>query len=165
VDVILQDYPVVLECAERYHDYAGFLYMGRSANLASALEGALKIKEIAYIHAEGYAAGEMKHGPIAMIDPTMATVAVAVQGKTYDKVLSNIQEIKARDGEVIAIAYQHDDQIEKFADKVIRIPETDELLSPILAAIPLQLLAYHVAKHRGHEIDQPRNLAKSVTVE
>lgn len=164
-DIILGDHPEVLVCAEKYHQHSGFLYMGRGPNLASALEGALKIKEIAYIHAEGYAAGEMKHGPIAMIDPGVATVAIAVQGKTYDKVLSNILEVKARSGDVIAIAYEHDEQIAKYADHVIRIPATHELLSPILAAIPLQLLAYHTAKIRGLEIDQPRNLAKSVTVE
>ncbi|MDO8589187.1 MAG: glutamine--fructose-6-phosphate transaminase (isomerizing) [Armatimonadota bacterium] len=165
VEVILGDHPEALRCAEKYCNHNGFLYMGRGPNLASALEGALKIKEIAYIHAEGYAAGEMKHGPIAMIDPGVATVAVAVEGRTYDKVLSNILEVKARQGDVIAIAYEHDDQIGKYADHVIRVPRTNELLSPILAAIPLQLLAYHVAKNRGHEIDQPRNLAKSVTVE
>jgi glucosamine--fructose-6-phosphate aminotransferase (isomerizing) len=164
-DLFLAEHEELIACAERYHDFAGFLYMGRGPNLASALEGALKIKEIAYIHAEGYAAGEMKHGPIAMIDPTMATVAVATKGRTYDKVLSNIQEVKARLGEVIAIAGWHDGEIEKYADRVIRVPETDELLSPIINAVPLQLLAYYVAKCRGHDIDQPRNLAKSVTVE
>ncbi|MDO8683811.1 MAG: glutamine--fructose-6-phosphate transaminase (isomerizing) [Armatimonadota bacterium] len=164
-DVILGDHPEVLACAEKYYNHNGFLYMGRGPNLASALEGALKIKEISYIHAEGYAAGEMKHGPIAMIDPSVATVAVAPQGKTYDKIISNILEVKARQGDVIAIAYEHDDQIQKYADHVIRIPATHELMSPILAAIPLQLLAYYVAKNRGLEIDQPRNLAKSVTVE
>ncbi|MEN6521956.1 MAG: glutamine--fructose-6-phosphate transaminase (isomerizing) [Armatimonadota bacterium] len=164
-DHYLSDIGNIVDIAERYHNYAGFLYMGRGFNLASALEGALKIKEIAYIHAEGYAAGEMKHGPIAMIDPSMATVAIATPGKTYDKVLSNIQEVKARAGEIIAIAGKHDTEIEKFADYVIRVPETDEVFSPILNAIPLQLLAYYVAKFRGHDIDQPRNLAKSVTVE
>ena len=164
-DLFLAEHEELIACAERYHDFAGFLYMGRGPNLASALEGALKIKEIAYIHAEGYAAGEMKHGPIAMIDPTMATVAVATKARTYDKVLSNIQEVKARLGEVIAIAGWHDGEIEKYADRVIRVPETDELLSPIINAVPLQLLAYYVAKCRGHDIDQPRNLAKSVTVE
>lgn len=164
-DLYLSDADNIVEIAERYHNYAGFLYMGRGFNLASALEGALKIKEIAYIHAEGYAAGEMKHGPIAMIDPSMATVAIATLGKTYDKVLSNIQEVKARSGEIIAIAGKRDMEIGKYADRVIRVPETDEIFSPILNAIPLQLLAYHVARLRGHEIDQPRNLAKSVTVE
>lgn len=165
-DLFLEDTPVqVEECAAKYHDYAGFLYIGRGPNLASALEGALKIKEIAYIHAEGYAAGELKHGPIAMVDPRMVTVAFATRGKTYDKVISNIQEVRARSGEIIAIANQGDEEINKYADFVIRVPETEELFSPILNAIPLQLLAYHVAKLKGHEIDQPRNLAKSVTVE
>ncbi|MEN6372903.1 MAG: glutamine--fructose-6-phosphate transaminase (isomerizing) [Armatimonadota bacterium] len=164
-DHYLSDIGNIVDIAEHYHNYAGFLYMGRGFNLASALEGALKIKEIAYIHAEGYAAGEMKHGPIAMIDPSMATVAVATPGRTYDKVLSNIQEVKARAGEIIAIAGKRDTEIDKFADYVIRVPETDEVFSPILNAIPLQLLAYYVAKFRGHDIDQPRNLAKSVTVE
>jgi glutamine---fructose-6-phosphate transaminase (isomerizing) len=164
-DLALSDNTEVVDCADQYHDYAGFLYMGRGPNLASALEGALKIKEIAYIHAEGYAAGEMKHGPIAMIDPSIVTIALALKGRTYDKILSNIKEVKARDGAVIAIAFQHDDAIASYADRVIRLPETEELLSPILAAIPLQLLAYYTALRRGHDIDQPRNLAKSVTVE
>jgi len=164
-DLFLSEYQDIIGCADRYHNFAGFLYMGRGPNLASALEGALKIKEIAYIHAEGYAAGEMKHGPIAMIDPSMATVAIATKGRTYEKVLSNMQEVKARLGEIIAIASTHDTEIHSLADKVIHVPETEEMLSPILNALPLQLLAYYVAKFRGHEIDQPRNLAKSVTVE
>jgi len=164
-EVILGDQQVIIECARRYRAQAGFLYIGRGPNLASALEGALKIKEIAYVHAEGYAAGEMKHGPIAMIDPSVATVAMAVPSRTYEKILGNIQEVKARDGDVIAIAGQRDTEIAKYADRIIHIPETDELLSPILVAIPLQLLAYHVARFKNQEIDQPRNLAKSVTVE
>ncbi len=165
VEVILGDQSKIIECARRYRAQAGFLYMGRGPNLASALEGALKIKEIAYIHAEGYAAGEMKHGPIAMIDPSVATVAMAVPSKTYEKILGNIQEVKARDGDVIAIAGHRDTEIEKYAHHIVRVPETDELLSPVLVAIPLQLLAYHTARFRNLEIDQPRNLAKSVTVE
>jgi len=165
VDLILAKHQQIADIADWYYNYDGFLYIGRGPNLASALEGALKIKEIAYIHAEGYAAGEMKHGPIAMIDPRMATVAVAVHGRTYEKMLSNIKEIKARDGEVIAIAFQHDETISGLVDRVIGIPQTEELFSPVLAAIPLQLLAYHVALRRGQDIDQPRNLAKSVTVE
>jgi len=164
-EAILNDYSAVISAAERYYCFNGFLYMARGINLASALEGALKVKEISYMHAEGYAAGEMKHGPIAMIDPTFATIAVAVQSKTYDKILSNIREVKARAGEVIAIANQHDTIIEDYADRVIRIPATDEIFSPVLVAIPLQLMAYFVAKNRGPSIDQPRNLAKTVTVE
>ena len=162
---ILNDYSDVTSAADRYYCFNGFLYMARGINLASALEGALKIKEISYMHAEGYAAGEMKHGPIAMIDPTFGTIAVAVQSKTYDKMLSNIREVKARSGEVIAIANPHDTVIDQYADKVIRIPETEELFSPVLVAIPLQLMAYCVARNRGPAIDQPRNLAKTVTVE
>ena len=164
-EIILDDYSAVTSAADRYYCYNGFLYMARGINLASALEGALKIKEISYMHAEGYAAGEMKHGPIAMIDPTFGTIAVAVKSKTYDKMLSNIREVKARSGEVIAIANPHDTTIDQYADKVIRIPETDEMFSPVLVAIPLQLMAYCVARNRGPSIDQPRNLAKTVTVE
>ena len=162
---ILQDYSEVVSAAERYYCFNGFLFMARGINLASALEGALKVKEISYMHAEGYAAGEMKHGPIAMIDPTFATIAVAVKSKAYDKMLGNIREINARCGEVVAIAGVHDAVIADYADRVIRIPETEELFSPVLVAIPLQLLAYYVAKSRGPSIDQPRNLAKTVTVE
>ena len=162
---ILLDYRDIIEAAERYYCFNGFLFMARGINLASSLEGALKVKEISYMHAEGYAAGEMKHGPIAMIDPTFATIAVAVKSKTYDKMLGNIREIKARQGEVVAVAGMHDTVIDDYADRVIRIPETEELFSPVLVAIPLQLLAYYVAKSRGPSIDQPRNLAKTVTVE
>lgn len=162
---ILEDYKDIIAAAERYYCFNGFLFMARGINLASSLEGALKVKEISYMHAEGYAAGEMKHGPIAMIDPTFATIAVAVKSKTYDKMLGNIREIKARQGEVVAIASRDDTVIDDYADRVIRIPETEELFSPVLVAIPLQLLAYFVAKSRGPSIDQPRNLAKTVTVE
>jgi len=164
-ELILNDYQDIIDIASRYYCFNGFLYMARGINLASALEGALKIKEISYMHAEGYAAGEMKHGPIAMIDPTFATIAVAVASKTYDKMLSNIREVKARSGEVIAIANTHDTVIEEYVDRVIRIPETEELFSPVLVALPMQLIAYYVAYSRRPSIDQPRNLAKTVTVE
>ena len=164
-ELVLNDYQEVVRAAQRYYCFNGFLYMARGINLASALEGALKIKEVSYVHAEGYAAGEMKHGPIAMIDPTYATIAVAVQSKTYDKLLGNIREVKARSGEVIAIANTHDTTIDEYADRVIRIPLTEEVFSPVLVAIPLQLMAYFVAHNRGPAIDQPRNLAKTVTVE
>ncbi|MFQ3549855.1 MAG: glutamine--fructose-6-phosphate transaminase (isomerizing) [Armatimonadota bacterium] len=164
-ELILNDYNAVISAAERYYCYNGFLYMGRGINLASALEGALKIKEISYMHAEGYAAGEMKHGPIAMIDPTFATIAISVQSSVYDKMLSNIREVKARSGEVIAIANTGDEVIKDYCDRVVYIPKTEELFSPVLVAIPLQLMAYFVAKSRGPAIDQPRNLAKTVTVE
>ena len=130
-----------------------------------ALEGALKLKEISYIHAEGYPAAEMKHGPIALIDSDMPVVVIATHNFMYEKVLSNIQEIKARQGRVIAIVSNGDETISKIADEVIELPETLECLEPLLATIPLQLLAYHVAVCKGKDVDQPRNLAKSVTVE
>ncbi len=164
-EAILNDPSPVIAAAQRYYCFNGFLYMGRGINLASALEGALKIKEISYMHAEGYAAGEMKHGPIALIDPTFATIAIAVQSRTYDKMLGNIREVKARSGEVLAIANARDAGINDYADLVICVPETNELFSPVLVAIPLQLMAYYVAAARCPSIDQPRNLAKTVTVE
>ncbi|MCE5200302.1 MAG: glutamine--fructose-6-phosphate transaminase (isomerizing) [Armatimonadota bacterium] len=164
-ELILNDVTAIESAAARYYCFNGFLYMARGANLASALEGALKVKEISYMHAEGYAAGEMKHGPIAMIDPTFATITVAVKSKTYDKILSNIREVKARSGDVIAIANPGDTTISDYADRVITVPETEEIFSPVLVAVPLQLMAYFVAYNRGPAIDQPRNLAKTVTVE
>jgi len=164
-DEILAGYRDLLAVAQRYCAFNGFLLMARGINLASALEGALKIKEISYMHAEGFAAGEMKHGPIAMIDPCFVTIAVTPRSLTYDKMLGNIREVKARSGEVVAIANYGDHVIDDYADFVLRIPETEEIWSPVLAAIPLQLLAYHIAKYRAPGIDQPRNLAKTVTVE
>lgn len=146
--------------------YAGnFLYLGRGYNYPVALEGALKLKEISYIHAEGYPAAEMKHGPIALIDSDMPVVVIAPRDEMYQKVLSNIQEIKARKGKVIALVSKGDDTISKIADEVIEIPQTLECLEPLVASIPLQLLAYHIAVCKGKNVDQPRNLAKSVTVE
>jgi glucosamine--fructose-6-phosphate aminotransferase (isomerizing) len=133
--------------------------------VAVALEGALKLKEISYIHAEAYAAGEMKHGPIALITPDVPVVVVATQGRTYEKVVSNIQEVRARGAQVIAIATHGDDEIRRHAEHVLYIPEVSEALSAIPATVPMQLLAYHIAKLRGCNVDQPRNLAKSVTVE
>ena len=130
-----------------------------------ALEGALKLKEISYIHAEGYPAAEMKHGPIALVDENMPVVFIAPKDATYDKIVSNIEEIKARKGKVIAIATTNDDQIDNLADYSIKIPTTRSILMPILTVIPLQLLAYHIAMKKGLNVDQPRNLAKSVTVE
>ncbi len=130
-----------------------------------ALEGALKLKEISYIHAEGYPAAEMKHGPIALIDENMPVVVVATNKGTYDKVVSNIQEIRARKGVIIAIVTKGDTEVKRLADYIIEIPETEEMLVPLLATIPLQLLAYHIAVKRGCAVDMPRNLAKSVTVE
>ncbi|MEO8595075.1 MAG: glutamine--fructose-6-phosphate transaminase (isomerizing) [Candidatus Solibacter sp.] len=154
------------------HRVTDFLFLGRGVHFPIALEGALKLKEISYIHAEGYPAGEMKHGPNALIDEKLPVVILATHNASnpescllYDKTVSNIQEVKARDGIVIAIVTQGDDKVRKMADHVIEIPETSELLTPILAIVPLQLLAYHIAVRRGCDVDQPRNLAKSVTVE
>ena len=148
-----------------YQDAANFLYLGRGFNFPVALEGALKLKEISYIHAEGYPAAEMKHGPIALIDEHMPVVVIATKKGHYEKVLSNIQEIKSRKGKIIAIVNEGDVDVKGIADHVIEIPETLELLSPLLTTIPLQLLSYHIAVMRGCNVDQPRNLAKSVTVE
>lgn len=151
--------------AEEFQSASNFLYLGRGLNFPVALEGALKLKEISYIHAEGYPAAEMKHGPIALIDEAMPVVFIATKDSIYDKVLNNIEEVKARNGRVIAIATEGDSLIEKHADRVIYVPPTIELLNPLVTIIPLQLLAYHIAVFRGCDVDQPRNLAKSVTVE
>ena len=151
--------------AHRYHKRTNFLYLGRGINYPTAMEGALKLKEISYIHAEGYPGGEMKHGPIALIDENMPVVVVAVRDRVYDKILNNIEQVKARDGIVIAIATEGDDIIAEKADEVIYTPWLSDLLSPVLTVIPMQLLAYHIAVRRGCDVDQPRNLAKSVTVE
>ena len=153
------------EMAERYHGFFNFLYLGRGINYPIAREGALKLKEISYIHAEGYPAGEMKHGPIALIDENMPVICIAVRDAIYEKMLSNIEQVRARGGHVIAIASEGDELIRDKADYVIEVPETLPLLAPVLASIPMQLLAYHVAVRRGADVDQPRNLAKSVTVE
>jgi glucosamine--fructose-6-phosphate aminotransferase (isomerizing) len=153
------------EIAERYASAAGFMYIGRSFGYPAALEGALKIKEISYLHAEGYAAGELKHGPISLLDPDVPLVAVATRSAVYEKLISNLMEGKARDARVLAIATEGDDQIGRLATDVCWVPDTLEPLSTILAVIPLQLFAYYVAVKRGRDVDQPRNLAKSVTVE
>ena len=142
-----------------------FLYLGRGFSYPVAMEGALKLKEISYIHAEGYPAAEMKHGPIALIDSDMPVVVIATHNAMYEKVLSNIQEIKARQGKVIALVSGGDDTVSKIADEVLEIPDTLDCLEPLIATIPLQLLAYHIAVCKGKNVDQPRNLAKSVTVE
>ncbi|MCG8364732.1 MAG: SIS domain-containing protein, partial [Pseudanabaenales cyanobacterium] len=142
-----------------------FIFVGRGINYPIALEGALKLKEISYIHAEGYPAGEMKHGPIALLDAKVPVVAIAMPGAVYEKVLSNAQEAKARDAQLIGVVPMNDPEAEHTFDSLLPVPAVDELLSPILAVIPLQLLAYHIAARRGLDVDQPRNLAKSVTVE
>ena len=165
VEQILKKDADIKAIAEKYYRKNNFLYLGRGFNFPVALEGALKLKEISYIHAEGYPAAEMKHGPIALIDDNMPVVVIALRDKVHDKVLSNIAEIKARKGKIIAVATEGDEEIADKVDHVIPIPHTLELLTPILSVIPLQLLAYHVAVMRGCNVDQPRNLAKSVTVE
>ena len=156
---------IVEEIAEKYKDVRNFLYLGRGYNFPVAMEGALKLKEISYIHAEGYPAAEMKHGPIALIDEKMPVVVIATNKGTYEKVVSNIQEVKARAGKIISVVTEGDTTVKDLSDYVMDIPETEEFLVPLLATIPLQLLAYHIAVMRGCNVDQPRNLAKSVTVE
>ncbi|MCB0122800.1 MAG: glutamine--fructose-6-phosphate transaminase (isomerizing), partial [Caldilineaceae bacterium] len=151
--------------AADFAGYHNFLYLGRGINYAIAREGALKLKEISYIHAEGYPAGEMKHGPIALIDESMPTVVIAPRDSVYDKMVSQVEQVKARNGLVLAVAHAEDDYIREKADVVLPIPVIHELLTPILAVMPLQILAYEIAVHRGADVDQPRNLAKSVTVE
>lgn len=153
------------EIAYSYKDSRNALYLGRGVSFPVALEGALKLKEISYIHAEGYPAAEMKHGPIALIDEEMPVFVIATKGANYEKVVSNIQEVKARKGKITAVVTSGDKEVKSMADYVIEIPETDEFLVPLIAAIPLQLLSYHIAVMRGCNVDQPRNLAKSVTVE
>ena len=165
VEKALEFNPLIEIIAESYKDATNFLYLGRGYNFPVALEGALKLKEISYIHAEGYPAAEMKHGPIALIDEHMPVVVIATKKGHYEKVVSNIQEIKSRKGKIIAIVTEGDVQVRELADHVIEVPESSESLSPLLTTIPLQLLSYHIAVMRGCNVDQPRNLAKSVTVE
>jgi glucosamine--fructose-6-phosphate aminotransferase (isomerizing) len=151
--------------AQKFFHATDFLFLGRGIMYPIALEGALKLKEISYIHAEGYAAGEMKHGPIALIDEDMPVVVIANKSAVYDKVVSNLEQVRSRDGTVIAVASESDEEIAEKATEVIRIPDLGEYLTSVIATIPLQLLAYHVAVLKGTDVDQPRNLAKSVTVE
>ena len=162
---ILEMAPAIKELAEEYKDHPNFLYLGRGYNFPAALEGALKLKEISYIHAEGYPAAEMKHGPIALIDENMPVVVIAPRDGVYEKVKSNIEEVRARGGRVVAVITEGDTELLHFADHVVQIPRTHDSLTPILATIPLQLLAYYIAVLRDCDVDQPRNLAKSVTVE
>jgi glucosamine--fructose-6-phosphate aminotransferase (isomerizing) len=165
VKQVLETNDHILRIAEEYKDAKNALYLGRGSSFPVALEGALKLKEISYIHAEGYPAAEMKHGPIALIDEEMPVFVIATKGNSYEKVVSNIQEVKARKGKIIAIVTEGDISVKEMADHVIEIPETNEYLVPLLATVPLQLLSYHIAVMRGCNVDQPRNLAKSVTVE
>ncbi|HRD07448.1 MAG TPA: glutamine--fructose-6-phosphate transaminase (isomerizing) [Saprospiraceae bacterium] len=165
VEEVLNNKDKIKSIAEKIKDVSNALYLGRGINFPVALEGALKLKEISYIHAEGYPAAEMKHGPIALIDTNMPVFVIATNMSAHEKIVSNIQEVKARKGQVIAIVLEGDTKIREMADYVIEIPETEEPLSPLLSVIPLQLLSYYVAVLRGTDVDQPRNLAKSVTVE
>ena len=162
---ILKSSAEIEKLAKEYKDFKNFWFIGRKYNSAVALEGALKLKEISYLHAEGVGAGELKHGPIALIDETFPTVAISPSDSVYEKMISNIQEVKAREGRVLAIATEGNEEIKKIADEVIYIPKTLEMLTPILSVIPLHLFAYHMAVLLGHDVDKPRNLAKSVTVE
>ncbi len=165
VEKVLESNEQIKHISEMYKDASNFLYLGRGYNFPVALEGALKLKEISYIHAEGYPAAEMKHGPIALIDENMPVVAIATKISNYQKVVSNIQEVKARNGNIIAIVSEGDETVKEMAQFTIEIPATDEFLDPLISVIPLQLLSYHMAVLRGCNVDQPRNLAKSVTVE
>jgi glutamine---fructose-6-phosphate transaminase (isomerizing) len=165
VGAILENPSEILRCVRTYGRDHSFIYLGRRYNLATAYEGALKMKEISYIHAEAYGAGEMKHGPLALVDESMVCVAVAPAGRVTEKMVSNIQEVRARKGHVISVATRGDRLVPTVSDRVLEIPPCEEMFSPVLAVIPLQLLAYHTARELGREVDQPRNLAKSVTVE
>jgi glucosamine--fructose-6-phosphate aminotransferase (isomerizing) len=157
--------PGVPTVARRYVNSRGFMFVGRGYAMPTALEGALKLKEVSYVHAEGYAAGELKHGPISLLDAEYPLVAVATRSRVYDKLISNVMEGRARDARVLAVATEGDEQIARYADDVWFVPDTHEVLGPVIGIIPLQLFAYHVAVARGTDVDQPRNLAKSVTVE
>jgi len=165
IEAILKRSEAVRRIAEQYKHHNNLIYLGRGYNLPVALEGALKLKEISYIHAEGYPAAEMKHGPIALIDENMPVVFICTRDSAYDKVMNNMSEVRARKGRIIAIATEGDTEVVERADHVIYVPQTLAMLQPMLSVVPLQLMAYHVAVLRGCDVDQPRNLAKSVTVE
>jgi glucosamine--fructose-6-phosphate aminotransferase (isomerizing) len=165
IKLMLNEKEAIQAVANKYKDATDALYLGRGYNFPVALEGALKLKEISYIHAEGYPAAEMKHGPIALVQETLPVVFVATKDSYHEKIVSNIQEIKARRGKVIAIITEGDEIITKMADDVIKVPEADEIVAPVLSTIPMQLLAYYIGVAKGYDVDKPRNLAKSVTVE
>ncbi|MQY65501.1 MAG: SIS domain-containing protein, partial [Clostridia bacterium] len=165
VEEVLENQEEIIACAKSHFKRIAFLFLGRHMNYPIALEGALKLKETSYIPTEGYPAGELKHGPIALVDENMPVVAIATNSKVYEKVVSNIEEVKAREGIVIALATKGNKEIKKKVNHVFYLPETIEILSPIVNVVPLQLLAYHIAALRGCDVDQPRSLAKSVTVE
>jgi glucosamine--fructose-6-phosphate aminotransferase (isomerizing) len=165
ITTILAGHEKIKEIAAKYKDVSNALYLGRGALFPVALEGALKLKEISYIHAEGYAAGEMKHGPIALVDDNLPVVVVSPKDHYYEKIVSNIQEVKARKGNIIAVVTEGDVVLKEMVNDVFEIPESHPAVTPLLAIIPLQLFAYYIAVMRGCDVDQPRNLAKSVTVE
>ena len=165
IQQILNKSDEILRIAEVYHQHSNFLYLGRGYSFPIALEGALKLKEISYIHAEGYPAAEMKHGPIALIDPHMPVVVICTEDGSYEKIKGNVQEVRARHGKIISVVTEGDEEISELSDHVITVPKTMDLLTPLLSVVPLQLLAYHIAVLRGADVDQPRNLAKAVTVE
>ena len=162
---VLQSVERIKEVAEKYKDAKDALYLGRGYNFPVALEGALKLKEISYIHAEGYPAAEMKHGPIALVEPTLPVVFVATKDSYHEKVISNMQEIRARKGQIIAVTNESDGLSPTLANDVIVVPEADEIIAPMISVIPMQLLAYYIGVAKGYDVDKPRNLAKSVTVE
>jgi glucosamine--fructose-6-phosphate aminotransferase (isomerizing) len=165
VESVLSETSDIRRCARKFSRGFDFMYIGRRYNLATACEGALKMKEISYLHAEGYGAGEMKHGPLALVDSRMTCVAIAPRGRVTEKMVSNVQEIRARGGRVISVATRGDRLVRSVSDHVFEIPACEEMFSPVLAILPLQLLAYHAAVALRRDVDQPRNLAKSVTVE
>ena len=165
IEELLQEEDAIRELAHGYVGARNMLYLGRGLLFPIALEGALKLKEISYIHAEGYAAGEMKHGPIALIDEEMPVIVLAVKGPGYEKVVSNLEEVRARGGKVLSVGASDDEELAGISEAMMRIPASEPHLLPVLATIPLQLFSYHVADIRGTDVDQPRNLAKSVTVE
>ena len=165
VEMVLAHKEQIQKCAKIFSTTKDFIYIARGINFATALEGALKLKEISYINATGYPAGELKHGPIAMLDETMPVLSILMHGKVYEKILSNAEEAKARNAKMIALTNSDDKKLEELFDFIIKVPEVNEILSPVVAMIPLQLLAYYIAEFLGKDVDQPRNLAKSVTVE
>ena len=165
IDKILTQKEEIQKIARKFSSFKDFIFVARGINFPTALEGALKLKEISYINATGYSAGELKHGPIAMLDDSMPVLAILMKGKVYEKILSNAEEAKARNARMIALTDSEDTKLDELFENIIRIPEISEILSPALAIVPLQLLAYYIAEFLGKDVDQPRNLAKSVTVE
>lgn len=165
MEVVLKQAPMIKDVSRMFTYAHNFLYLGRGINYPVALEGALKLKEISYIHAEGYPAAEMKHGPIALVDQDMPIVFIATHHKLYEKIISNMQEVKSRNGRILAVVTEGDKQVKALADNIIEVPATSNALVALLTVVPLQLLAYYVAVDKGLNVDMPRNLAKSVTVE